>query len=135
MVEVMVMAMAEAEQQIGLVKLEGRPTVVEDAREDEDIVPIYLYYYQNQILFKKSYTYRSRHWSGSMNWSRSRNWGRRSSTASHGHQLWKSGILFSEIKRKVIILCLDMIYYSKGCQMFNRKIKLTGSGLGTGILN
>jgi hypothetical protein len=53
MVEVMAMAMAEAEQQIGPVKLEGQPTVVEDAREDEDIVPIYLYYYQNQILFGK----------------------------------------------------------------------------------
>jgi hypothetical protein len=68
-----------------------------------------------------------------MNWSM--NWSRGSSTASHGHQLWKSGILFSEIKRKVIILCLDMRYYSKGCQMFNRKIELTGTGLGTGILN
>jgi hypothetical protein len=53
MVVVIVMVMAEAEQQIGPVKLEGQPTVVEDAREDEDIVPIYLYYYQNQILFGK----------------------------------------------------------------------------------
>jgi hypothetical protein len=63
------------------------------------------------------------------------NWSRGSSTASHGHQLWKSNILLLEIKRKVIILSLDIIYYSKGCQKFNRKFKLTGSGLGTGILN
>jgi hypothetical protein len=71
--------------------------------------------------------------SGSMNWSS--NWSRGSSMVSNGHQLWKSSILLLEIKRKVTILCLDIIYYSKGCQMFNRRIKLTGSGLGTGILN
>jgi hypothetical protein len=45
------MVMVEAEQEIGPLNLEGRPTVVEDAQEDEDIAPIYLYYYQNQILF------------------------------------------------------------------------------------
>jgi hypothetical protein len=51
MVEVMVTV--EADQEIGPLKLEGRPTVVEDGPEDEDIAPIYFYYYQNQILFGK----------------------------------------------------------------------------------
>jgi hypothetical protein len=40
MVEVIVMV--EAYQEIGPLKLEGRPTVVEDGQEDEDIAPIYL---------------------------------------------------------------------------------------------
>ena len=52
---------------------------------------------------QKSYTYRSR--------GRSR--GRGSSTASCRHQLWKSGILLLEIKRKVAILCLYIISLKK----------------------
>jgi hypothetical protein len=43
------MVMVEADQEIGPLKLEGRPIVVEDGQEDEDIAPIYFYYYQNQI--------------------------------------------------------------------------------------
>jgi hypothetical protein len=51
MVEMMVMV--EAKQQIDPVKLEGQPTVVEDVSEGEDIVPIYLYYYQIKYYLEK----------------------------------------------------------------------------------
>ena len=39
-----VMVTIGAEQQIDILNLEGQPTVVEDGQEDEDIVPLYLYY-------------------------------------------------------------------------------------------
>ena len=59
---------------------------------------------------QKRYTYRS---SRNRSRSKSRGRGRGSSTASCRHQLWQSGILLLEIKRKVAILCLDIISLKK----------------------
>ena len=44
MVVVMVMVMMEAEQWIDLVMVEEQHTAVEDGEEDNDIVPLYLFY-------------------------------------------------------------------------------------------
>ena len=67
----------------------------------------------------------------SRNWSRSRN----TTTVSHRHQLKKSSILLLEIKRKVMILYLEStILLFKTVKRLIEKLKLTGSGMGTGAL-
>ena len=64
------------------------------------ILCLYNYIITKLNINQKSYTYRSWNW---------RDRHRSSSTASYRHQPWKSGILLLEIKRKVVILGLDII--------------------------